>query len=369
MEGSYGTTVTGSSTQKQKLVKRNRTNEGEGIMSKLPEPLISHILSFLPTKDAVRTSVLSKKWSFLWTSITKLDLDDTVFYSPKRKTGGKMYFLNFVNRTLLLTKSSSLESFSLFIANKYDVSLLNTWISNILSMNVKNLSIDTHFEMPFSALAAHSLFNSKLLEELVLKMNSCAIRVTDNYVRFEHLKLLKLSGIIFTLDSEFLILSLPVLKLFETMNCTWLNAKFIIVKVPLLESVVIVQDAKPMSYDTANCVFEFAALNLKEFSYCGCGYISHYFKLKNPSLAHGASLNVTLNECPINRDPETEGRAYRLLKQFSEVQYLKFEGCEVSIIPSAFLIALNMMMPNLEYILYNDSRGAFTTNYNTRLYP
>ncbi|BAT93199.1 hypothetical protein VIGAN_07212500 [Vigna angularis var. angularis] len=62
----------------------------EDTMSKLPEPLISRILSFLPTKDAVRTSVLSKKWFFRWTFITRLDFDDTEFYSFKKKTSGKI---------------------------------------------------------------------------------------------------------------------------------------------------------------------------------------------------------------------------------------------------------------------------------------
>uniref|UniRef100_A0A0R0FP47 F-box domain-containing protein n=1 Tax=Glycine max TaxID=3847 RepID=A0A0R0FP47_SOYBN len=329
MEGSSGSTANDSSTRKQNLLKRHKINEGEGTLSKLPEPLVSHILSFLPTKDAVRTSVLSKKWQFRWTFITKLDLDDTVFY--KRKSGGKMYFVNFVYRALLLTKSSSLESFSLVIANKYDVFLLNTWICNILIRDIKNLCIVTQSEMSFSAHASHSLFNSRLLEELVLKtMHSFAIRVTESVVQFEHLKLLKLSGILFSLDfnSKHLTLSLPVLKVFETLNCTWLNAKRITLKVPLLESVIITQDTKPPSYVKPHCAFEFSASHLKEFSYCGCGYISHYFKLLDTSSAHNASLNITVNQCPINRDPETEVRAFLLLKQFSQVKYLKFEGCQ-----------------------------------------
>jgi len=70
-----------------KLLKRKK---GEDIISKLPESLITCILSSLPLKDAVRTSVLSKKWLLRWTSITKLELDDIVFHYPKKKkTSGK----------------------------------------------------------------------------------------------------------------------------------------------------------------------------------------------------------------------------------------------------------------------------------------
>ncbi|KAK7401731.1 hypothetical protein VNO78_13437 [Psophocarpus tetragonolobus] len=331
MEWSSGSHVTGSSpSNKQKVVKRQKTNEeGEGTLSKLPEPLITHILSFLTTKDAVRTSVLSKKWIFRWTFISKLDLDDTVFY--KRKSGGKMYFINFVFRVLLLTKSPTLLSFSLVIANKYDVSILNTWICNILIRSVRNLRIETHSKMPFSALASHSLFNSKLLEELVLKMDSCAIRVTLAHVRFEHLKVLKLAGILFTLDFNHrcLTLGLPVLKVFETANCTWVNARRITLNAPLLESIIIVQETESMSYETPQCAILFSSSHLEQFIYRGCRYISYYFKLLHPSSARNASVVVNLNQLPKNRDQETEVRAFVLLKQFSQVKYLKFEGCEV----------------------------------------
>ncbi|XP_058740954.1 F-box/FBD/LRR-repeat protein At5g53840-like [Vicia villosa] len=84
----------------------------EDIMSKLPDSLITHILSLLPTKDAVRTSVLSKRWIESWTLITKMDFDDTVFYSRKRKkSSGKQNFINFVYRTLIFAKVHNVESF------------------------------------------------------------------------------------------------------------------------------------------------------------------------------------------------------------------------------------------------------------------
>lgn len=51
--------------------------EEDTINSKLPESLVNRVLSFLPTKDVVRTCVLSKRWMNRWTSsITKLDIDD-----------------------------------------------------------------------------------------------------------------------------------------------------------------------------------------------------------------------------------------------------------------------------------------------------
>ncbi|WJX72590.1 hypothetical protein P8452_56454 [Trifolium repens] len=68
------------------------------IISKLPDSLISHILSCLPTKDAVRTSLLSKRWIDCWTLINKVNIDEdesVLYYSCMTKaSSGKLYQKN-----------------------------------------------------------------------------------------------------------------------------------------------------------------------------------------------------------------------------------------------------------------------------------
>jgi hypothetical protein len=52
--------------------KRQRHNKDD-MISDLPNFILYHILSFLPTKDAVKTSILATKWRYLWTYLSVLD--------------------------------------------------------------------------------------------------------------------------------------------------------------------------------------------------------------------------------------------------------------------------------------------------------
>ena len=48
-------------------------------ISDLPDCLLCHILSLLPTKDSIATSILSNGWKLLRTLVPKLDLDKRKF--------------------------------------------------------------------------------------------------------------------------------------------------------------------------------------------------------------------------------------------------------------------------------------------------
>ncbi|KAM0049935.1 putative F-box domain-containing protein [Helianthus debilis subsp. tardiflorus] len=82
-----------------------RIKNEEDRLSSLPEEVVSHILSLMPTKFAVRTSILSWRWRYSWMSVTNLDFDDGHPYHDLN------CFTKFVDRVLELQKSPQVKVF------------------------------------------------------------------------------------------------------------------------------------------------------------------------------------------------------------------------------------------------------------------
>ncbi|CAA7047978.1 unnamed protein product [Microthlaspi erraticum] len=81
-------------------------------ISDLSDELLIKILSFLPTKVAVSTSILSKQWQFLWMWLPKLEFND---YSIIDDPDSILRFRDFINKNLPLHKSAVIESLLLSI--------------------------------------------------------------------------------------------------------------------------------------------------------------------------------------------------------------------------------------------------------------
>lgn len=127
-------------------------------LSSLPPEILLHILSLMPTKSAVKTSILSKQWRYSWTLVYNLDFDDI------RPLHGKECFLEFVDRVLKLCKTSKLELFRLNISRwAFPKSTYSEWISEAVKRNVCELDIQVRkLHLPLSLFTCKTLTRFRL---------------------------------------------------------------------------------------------------------------------------------------------------------------------------------------------------------------
>ncbi|CAA7024408.1 unnamed protein product [Microthlaspi erraticum] len=136
-------------------------------ISRLPDEVLGKILSFLPTKQAASTSILSKEWRYLFRLVDNLDFDD------KDKKSRSMFsfladlleidlddkessyvfpesFKNFVDRTLSLQCGYPIKRLSLKIKaaknNDCNKTCVGRWISNVVERGV--LELDLMIKLP-----------------------------------------------------------------------------------------------------------------------------------------------------------------------------------------------------------------------------
>ncbi|KAA8519879.1 hypothetical protein F0562_014211 [Nyssa sinensis] len=194
-------------------------------ISSLPDTVLVHILSFLPTKDAIKTTVLSKKWQFLWTLVPTLH-----FYDPKLLRNGDIHsFVNFIDQTLILHNAPKITKFRLEL-DYYAVfkSRVNLWVRFAVRREVEELDLD--------------LLGAKVIEEFYgkpykLPINFCmcstVTKLSLRYCRFTYrnrticwksIKSLSLGYMQLT-DALIrdILLGTPVLEVLELRECSGLN--------------------------------------------------------------------------------------------------------------------------------------------------
>ncbi|XP_026415877.1 F-box/LRR-repeat protein At4g14103-like [Papaver somniferum] len=209
--------------------------KAEDRISNLPDSLLHHILSLLPTRLVARTSILSRRWKYIWTSIPILrfryDKDSSDPISPT--------FIDYVDGTLhrRCFSDNDIHKFYLRSSHHLNESRVNTWISNVMSRNVKDFGLV--LEQNDSSCIPQSLFACASLTSLLLRV----LRDIDfpEYISFPRLKHLRLEGIKFSNDcwNEKFFSNCPVLEDLALLHCRFLTSIFCI-SIPTLKTLRII---------------------------------------------------------------------------------------------------------------------------------
>jgi len=181
-------------------------------ISDLPDTLVHQILSFLPTKDAAATTILSKRWNPLFLSQIMLRFDDHSFTDH---FAFRKFFYSFMG---MRDKSLRILSFQLNCCYRF---IYNTDFYNlvyaVITSGVENLSINLR---SYSETTLPSfILTTKTLTSLKLK------RVTLKEVPFVDLlslKILHLEFVTFTCPEYFikLLSGCPILEKLEAKQST-----------------------------------------------------------------------------------------------------------------------------------------------------
>ncbi|XP_030514031.2 F-box/LRR-repeat protein At3g59190-like [Rhodamnia argentea] len=285
----------------------------------LPEVVLLHILSFLPSKDVVRTSALSKRWEQLWISVPKLDFNDKEFSQRLR-------FINFVERTFLLHGLSPVKGFSLSCSIHYNKSRINAWITSAIRRNVEKLRLclDVDKRAAVSYRLPCCVFRCETLTELHVEM-SRHIRLTSS-VCLMKLKALTLVRIDFGDDNSVeKLLSGPSLEKLSLDNCMWWKLKALRISAPKLLSLSIVELEFCTDFK-CDCRVFIIGTSLESFYYHGeCAYD---YTLSSSSALVKAAISV---DHPFDeKSYQFSYHGYKLLKDVANVRdlTLSYDGLQ-----------------------------------------
>ncbi|XP_026443280.1 FBD-associated F-box protein At4g13985-like [Papaver somniferum] len=290
---------------------------GEDRISRLPDSLIHQILSFIDTKYAVQTSVLSKRWIDIWKSLPFLYFNRNSFSHEKAEK-----FIDFVYMVFLYRDDTNIQKFSVDVGwedSAFDNTMImnvNRWSLNAVKHNVQeiNIVIDELLYSPYEI--PRRLLSCKSLRKLVMKVSSDAFAdvILPRSMNLPQLKVLILYGLSVSKEELFdgLLSSCPVLETLEIVDCVMqINDR----RNSIIDSVSL----KKFTYscwliDKMDHSIKLCAPNLKIFNWTS--FLIQDFSLENCS---------SLSELVLRWKPEEDGdtEAYSSLTSEKKEVYAK----------------------------------------------
>ncbi|KAK6280376.1 hypothetical protein POUND7_020643 [Theobroma cacao] len=310
-------------------------NEDKDRISALADGILTHILSLLPTKDAVMTSLLSRRWRSAWTCVTNVELDDSKVSN----------FEMFAERVMSV-HDARIKKFTLRCNDWHNSQLIHQWISTAVMRNVAELDISLlTFEMinlPDCVYTCESLEVLKLAGWFALEVPDSKV------VSLKRLKFLSFSWLQIKDDSYMTLLlsGCPVIEEIHIYKSMWEGLSTFSVCSPSLQRLSV--DIEGRQVASKHCTFVLDVPNLKYLALLNdvMALSENYFEEQASSIV-SARLQVgnwvspvpvivkllnhissTINDLWISYSTiEPIGRAndYAQLAAFNNLEYLKLE--------------------------------------------
>ncbi|KAM0998012.1 hypothetical protein ACFX13_007929 [Malus domestica] len=192
----------GSNSETRRLKENSKPRAGgEDRISRLPDAVLCHILSLIPTKYAVRSSILSNRWKNIWASVPNLDFEDRSnrCIAEKKYKCDTVGFSTFVDRVLSLRDSSiDIKKFRLhWVCSSDDFSRIDGWIQTAVQHNVVELDLlvetdssdDFIFEFPQCIFSCKTLVALKVYSNCISyspPTSGCFLNLKTLYVGAEY---------------------------------------------------------------------------------------------------------------------------------------------------------------------------------------
>ncbi|KAK9133493.1 hypothetical protein Scep_013021 [Stephania cephalantha] len=293
----------------------------EDRISELPDSiLVNEILSRLSTKCALRTTILSKRWRWLWTNVPALKFSHTSYTVSGLDKAKATLFMNYVDVVLLRHQTSNLRSFKLVCDGTIAKSLVYSWISTVAHPNkLHELYVDfcelEHYVIP------SSVYRCRSLKVLSLSFWWSVFKPPITSVSLPSLASLELHCANFVdenLTKQF-ISSLPALELLVLRECYFYNHHELLISGPSLK-VLTLSKACFKPNELGNWRIKICAPKLDQL-YCQTNKLPREYILDVPVL-QDVWIHPEKWDNSILTKEGVRGTACDLLKQIAHVKKL-----------------------------------------------
>ncbi|KAF5194270.1 F-box protein [Thalictrum thalictroides] len=140
-----------------------KNTDGSDRLSSLHDSVLSHILGFLDMKQVVHTSLLSKRWRYVWKSVSSLNFDHSFWIKIAQPVGFhplmaymaippfprlKYGFMDFVDHILSIHEGSVIDKFNLYGAGCCQKDRVDEWLSTVIRCRIQEIHLDLYTALP-----------------------------------------------------------------------------------------------------------------------------------------------------------------------------------------------------------------------------